>query len=186
MRKGWFNVWPALAITFALLEAPLHAEFAYVANIGSKNNGSNRNVSGYTIDSTTGALTPITGSPFAAGTNPGSVAVDPSGKFAYVANEGGNNVSGYTIDPVTGALTPITGSPFAAGTIPDSVAVDPSGKFAYAANNLSHNVSGYTIDPTSGALTPITGSPFAAGTDPVSVAVDPERQVRLCGELLFQ
>jgi 6-phosphogluconolactonase len=152
MRRGWFSVWSALAITLAVLGAQVHAQFAYVGNTGSNN------VSGYTINPATGALTPITGSPFTAKTQPPCVAVEPSGKFAYVANNLSNNVSGYTIDPTSGALTPITGSPFAAGTHPASVAVDPSGKFAYVANNLSNNVSGYTINPATGALTPITGS----------------------------
>jgi hypothetical protein len=31
MRRGWFNVWSALAITLALLGAPLRAQFVYVA-----------------------------------------------------------------------------------------------------------------------------------------------------------
>jgi 6-phosphogluconolactonase len=163
-------------------------KFAYVANAGSNNVSGNGfvsgNVSAYTIDPGTGALTPIAGSPFPAGVAPSSVAVDPSGKFAYVANAGSHNVSGhgfvsgnvsaYTIDPSTGALTPIAGSPFTAGVFPTSVAVDPSGKFSYVANNFSNNnVSGYTIDPSTGALTPIAGSPFAAGSLPASVAVDP-------------
>jgi 6-phosphogluconolactonase (cycloisomerase 2 family) len=86
-------------------------------------NLNSNNVSGYTINATTGALTPIGGSPFAAGSAPNSVAVDPTGKFAYVANPNSNNVSGYTIDPTTGALTAIGGSPFAAGSAPSSVAV---------------------------------------------------------------
>ena len=100
-----------------------------------------------------------------------SVAVAPSGRFAYVANEDFINVSGYTINPSTGALTAIAGSPFAAGFAPFSVAVDPSGRFAYVANVNSGNVSGYTIDPTTGALTAIMGSPFPAGAGPVSVAI---------------
>jgi DNA-binding beta-propeller fold protein YncE len=37
---------------------------------------------------------------------PASVAVDPTGKFVYVANNLSSNVSGYTINPTTGALTP--------------------------------------------------------------------------------
>ena len=41
----------------------------------------------------------------AAGASPSSVAVDPSGKFAYVANADSGNVSMYTIDATTGALT---------------------------------------------------------------------------------
>jgi DNA-binding beta-propeller fold protein YncE len=71
-------------------------------------------ISGYTINTTTGALTAVTGSPFAAGSVPSSVAVDPSGKFAYVTN-GDDTISGYTINSSTGALTAMSGSPFAAG-----------------------------------------------------------------------
>ena len=41
----------------------------------------------------------------AAGASPSSVAADPSGKFAYVANADSGNVSMYTIDATTGALT---------------------------------------------------------------------------------
>ncbi len=148
-------------------------KFAYVANDVSGN------VSAYTINSSTGALSPVLGSPFGAGTGPVSVAVDPSGKFAYVANESSANVSAYTINSTTGALSPVTGSPFAAGSFPFSVAVDPTGKFAYVANacgvtcTVSGNVSAYTIDSTTGALSPVPGSPFAAGSFPISVAVDP-------------
>ena len=59
----------------------------------------------YSFDSTTGTLAKVTGSPFAAGTNPQTLAADPSGKFLYVANESSNDISGYTINQNTGALT---------------------------------------------------------------------------------
>ena len=81
----------------------------YVANEGSNN------VSAYTIDGNTGALTAVAGSPFAAGSNPYSVAVDPTGTFVYVANEGSSGVSGYIIDLSTGALDTVSGSPFSTG-----------------------------------------------------------------------
>ena len=71
------------------------------------------------------------GSPFAAGTGPANMAVDPAAKFAYVPNIGSNNVSAYAIDATSGALTPVTGSPFSTGRGPFAVAIDPSGKFAY-------------------------------------------------------
>jgi len=100
-----------------------------------------------------------------------SVTVDPTGKFAYVANTGDGNISGYTIDSSTGALTPALGSPFTAGTNPYSVTVDPTGKFAYVANMGDGNISGYTIDSSTGALTPAPGSPFTAGMAPSSVTV---------------
>ncbi len=146
-------------------------KFAYVANAGSNN------VSMYTIDGTTGALT-STGT-VAAGTRPVSVAVDPSGEFAYVANAGSNNVSMYTIDGNTGALTSI-------GTIAgggSSIAIHPSGKFAYVANR---SISTYAIDGTTGVLTPIGTVP--AGTSPSFIAVDPSGKfayVTNSGELGF-
>jgi streptogramin lyase len=115
----------------------------------------------------------LSNSPFAAGGGPFSVAVDPSGKFAYVANINSNNVSAYTIDSTTGALSQLSNSPFTAGSGPASVAVDPSGKFAYVANLFAGSVSAYTIDSTTGALSQLSNSPFAAGSNPASVAVDP-------------
>jgi DNA-binding beta-propeller fold protein YncE len=57
----------------------------------------------YTINATTGALTSI--GTIAAGTSPTSVAVHPSGNFAYVTNSASNDVSMYSIDGATGALT---------------------------------------------------------------------------------
>jgi YVTN family beta-propeller protein len=79
------------------------------------------------------------------------VAVDPTGKFAYVTNSASNDVSMYTINATTGALTS-TGM-IATGTVPVSVAVDPAGKFAYVTNSASNDVSIYSIDAATGALT---------------------------------
>jgi DNA-binding beta-propeller fold protein YncE len=46
-----------------------------------------RDVSAYVIDPQSGALTPVAGSPFAAGASPTGVAITPDGKFAYVTNK---------------------------------------------------------------------------------------------------
>ena len=148
-------------------------KFAYAGDGGAFPAGSfggSANVSMYTIDSTTGALTSVG---MIAAEQPVSVAVDPSGKFAYAANFNPNNVSMYTIDATTGTLASI--GTIAAGTAPNSVAVDPAGKFAYVANWTGYKTNGsvsmYTIDTTTGALTSI-GS-IAAGTSPYSVTVNP-------------
>src|SRR6266851_2796894 len=101
-------------------------QFAYVSNCGNESLGcqasSPGNVSAYTFDAATGALSPIGGSPFAAGTTSGSVTVDPTGQFVYVTNRDSNDVSAFAIDATTGALTPVTGSPFLAGSNPLAVA----------------------------------------------------------------
>jgi DNA-binding beta-propeller fold protein YncE len=112
--------------SLAVALAPLRAQFAYVTNERGNN------VSAYSIGAD-GALTPVPGSPFLAGSLPVRVAVDPTAKFAYVTNENGNNVSAYGIG-ADGALTPVSGSPFLAGKLAVGVAVDPTGKFAYVAN----------------------------------------------------
>ena len=74
-----------IALLFVSLLIPLRAQFAYVAN---ENSG---NISAYSIGPN-GALTPVPGSPFAAWITPFSVAVEPTGKFAYVVNNGDENV----------------------------------------------------------------------------------------------
>ncbi len=144
--------------------------FAYVTNSGFFA-GEGADVSMYTISATTGALTAI-GS-INAVMVPVSVAVDSSGRFAYVAgldpSSGPGIVAMYTINATTGALTAI--GTIATGARPVSVAVDPSDRFAYVANEFSNDVSMYTIDVTTGALTSI--GTIAAGARPVSVAVDP-------------
>jgi 6-phosphogluconolactonase len=144
-------------------------KFAYVVTGGA---GIPFNVTMYTIEATTGALT-STGT-IATGGVPVSVAVDPAGKFVYVATQNitpglAGSVFMYTINATTGALASI--GTIAAETYPASVAVDPAGKFAYVTNSGSNDVSMYTIDATTGALTSI--GMIAAGTGPGSVAVDP-------------
>ena len=130
------------------------------------------NVSAFAINPSTGVLTEVSGSPFATGKVPASVAVDPSGQFVYVTNNGDLTISAYAINPATGALTPVPGSPFPTGAASHEVAVDPSGRFVYVAAS-SNSVYAYLINPTNGALSQITGSPYTVGVVPLSVAVDP-------------
>ena len=156
-----------LPLGFALTT---HAQsFAYVANQGG-------DVSAYKIDSTTGVLSKVLGSPFQVGAGPQSVAVDPSGKFAYVANARSNDVSAYTINSTTGALSPVTGSPFLAGNNPVSVAIavvnttEPFATFKpQAVIDMDENAF-----VTFGSFTPGTGSGFdgiSPATEPVQLKV---------------
>lgn len=142
-------------------------KFLYVANKGSGN------ISAFKISNTTGVLTAVSGSPFAAGTSPAALRVDPSGKFLYVANSGSDSVSAYTINTASGALTEISGSPFATGLTPAGLAIAASGKFVYTANGGSNDVSGFSLNTSTGVLTAISGSPFAAGAKPSAIALAP-------------
>lgn len=131
----------------------------------------------FAIDASTGAITPIAGSPFAAATpsSPGYtqaatlMAVDQMNKFLYVSTSKG--IYAYTIDQSTGALTSVTGSPFAA-TVTGSwtIAITPNDSYLYqlqastGASNSAASIYAYSVNQTSGALTPVSGSPFSAGT----------------------
>jgi DNA-binding beta-propeller fold protein YncE len=159
-------------------------KFAYVANWGEGNTAGS--VSMYVINGTTGTLTitgttvaPCTAPPSPGSCAPWSLAVHPSGKFVYVANEGGftpTSVSIYAIDPTTGVLTLIGTVAVDGRAI--SVTVDPSGKFAYVTDGGQNsdgskgtNVSMYAIDGTTGVLTSI--GKIAAGLSPSSIAIHP-------------
>jgi 6-phosphogluconolactonase len=149
--------------------------FAYVAKYNEMLDGGQ--VSAYAVDGATGALTPVGSASPPPGYHPVSLAIHPSGAFAYVVNDGPpqqpGDVSALAIDGTTGALTPLTGQPVATGTGPTAVVVHPSGAYAYVTNGVSDDVSVYAIDRATGALTPVPGSPFPAGTYASSIAITP-------------
>jgi 6-phosphogluconolactonase len=164
------------AVTGTSLQAQ-NAGFVYVTNAGGTSGAGAGNISAYSIDSQTGALLPVPGSPFPDPGGPWSIAVDPKGRFAYAVNVANDTISAYAIDASTGALTPVPGSPFPqdptlSGERPVSVAIDPSGNFLFAANYYFRTVRAYRIDENTGALSQVPGSPFPAGTNPESVTVD--------------
>ncbi len=143
--------------------------FAYVSNSNSSN------ISGYTINQTTGVLSQITGSPFSLDTlsfGPESLTVEPSGRFLYVADTGSNTLSSYSINQADGVISLLTNSP-TTSVDPIAITIDPTGRFAYVANTSpSNSVSTFSIDPISGDLTAV-GTPAAAGSAPNAVAVEP-------------
>jgi 6-phosphogluconolactonase (cycloisomerase 2 family) len=150
-------------------------QFAYVADYTTGN------VYEYTITQTggsAGALTPILlNTSIAAGTNPYSIAVDPAGRFVYVANYAGgaatsSTISEYAITQTTGALGLIGTVPTGTLTAAQVVAVEPMGRWAYVAVN-GGTVYAYAIDLTAGGLvTPAIGS-IAGGANPQAIAFDP-------------
>jgi 6-phosphogluconolactonase len=135
-------------------------------------------IDAFAIDATSGALTPLAGSPYAvasgtcstsAGT--GSV-VDPFGLFVYTADGFANAISGFAIHSSTGTLTqaagspypdyPCSTSPFDQGN-PAGLAIEGTGRFLYAANTAP-TISIYSINAGNGALTFLKYSPAQFGT----------------------
>jgi 6-phosphogluconolactonase len=157
----------ASAVPMSITADPAR-KFLYVANY----DGTNGTISVYTINADTGALTEVKGNlTYTNQDYPVSITVDPTGKFAYIANMNSDNISAYTINSATGALTEVIGSPFATGSTPQSITVDPTGKFVYVVNRGDNNISAYTIDSLTGALTNQTY--FTSGAAPSAITVDP-------------
>jgi hypothetical protein len=115
---------------------------------------SDGNVYGYSINTTTAALTALTpvalnlpccvGSPIAA---------DPAGNFIFVGDVSG--IYSIAVNSTTGALTVTNnGQPFAgSGLQPFYMATDGLGKYLYVADGT--NVLSYSYNSTTGALTSV-------------------------------
>jgi len=125
--------------------------FVYVAL-----NGTNQ-IAAFSVDSATGALTLVPGSPFLAGNAPALFAI--ANNFLYVVNQLDGTVSGYSMNPGNGSLTPVPGSPF--GTDAVTLAIDSSGQYLYL--GTYKGVQGYNINSATGGLTPGLGKLGEAG-----------------------
>jgi uncharacterized repeat protein (TIGR01451 family) len=124
----------------------------------------NDRVAGLGVTSSTGALTPLAGSPFSTGANyPVAYATDLIGRL-FLANRDAGTVRAFTTS--AGIPTAVTGNPFASGL---SNATDgllhPSGQFYFVADPTGNQIGSYRILGTGSATTlaPAAGSPFSTG-----------------------
>jgi 6-phosphogluconolactonase (cycloisomerase 2 family) len=154
--------------------------FAYVANLVS-NASDLSTISMYTINPTTGVLSPTTPATVHTGWFPQEIAIDPLGRFVYTANSDDNSISMFTINQSTGVLTPT--SPATVSTVvpgnilwdPNFLTVDPTGRFLYLTESLTNGaaVLMFNIDQTTGLLTPTSPATVYIGGWPWQVAVAP-------------
>jgi len=146
--------------------------FLYVTNPSARNLPPNEstigNISGFKIDPTSGALTPILGSPFTSivgSVGPTTITIDPSGTLVYAVAPGSSfSVWCFAINPANGQLVALTNSPFSVPAGGLFALFDPSGRFFYIGGPTG--IQGYVYNPSTGALTTIVGAPFSIGTAP--------------------
>lgn len=119
----------------------------------------------YFVLDNTGAL--VTSGDAPSSGQPQGLAIDPQGKFLFVANVDGNTVDVYAIDAATGALSSVPVQRQATGSSPTSITFDSTGKFTYVANGASNNISAFSFD---GSTLQSLGV-FPAGQGPISVVV---------------
>jgi 6-phosphogluconolactonase len=151
----------ALGFTNAMPKpAPGTQHLAFVGTYTGKTGS--KGVYAANFDSSTGKLT-IQG--VAAETpSPSWVAVHPSGKFAYAANEEGpkSAITAFSVDGKSGKLTQLN-QLSALGADPCYLSFDKTGKFLFAANYSSGNVVVFPILPD-GKLGEHTANVKNAGT----------------------
>jgi len=159
---------------------------AYVLYGGSSSQNSfATQVKVYSVNASTGELTgPSSGvAAGALGSAPWSIAMDPNGKFAYVASLFTDAVLHYSIDGTSGALTNIGSTPVTVQSRLTSLAVDSFGRFLFAGRQqpwISKNFLAYQIDATFGSLTladsVLTACPGGSCVGPMAVVAEPQGQ----------
>jgi YVTN family beta-propeller protein len=126
-------------------------------------------VPAFAIDSVTGELLAVPGSPFGGSGTPNVMVVDPPGKRLYVGDV--STVVAYRIYDSKGTLQLLRQSPFAGVSDALGMSFDLADGFLYVANNSGNTVSGFQADKNSGNLRLLSDSPYPAGTNPTSVTV---------------
>jgi 6-phosphogluconolactonase len=122
----------------------------------------------YSIDATTGALTSVSNTGLQ--NEATGFAVNRTGSLAYATD--GASVYAYSVNNTTGALTQVAGSPFSTGGSVDLIfqdsqliAFDQTDGYLYVANRFANNnISAFSIDSSTGALTRIAGTPVGVTT----------------------
>jgi 6-phosphogluconolactonase len=146
-------------------------------------NATSDDVSSFSVNSSSGALTALVPGPFRARSGPVSLAISSgttdityTPSFAFVADFEGFSgaVPVLSVNASSGALEAVTGSPFGTGT-PRAIAASANGEFVYTANSDGSNTIGeYTVNTATGALTSV--GTIANGDSPYSVAIDPSNR----------
>ncbi len=114
----------AVGISPSAIAITPNNQFLYVAN-------QNGNINAFSIAST-GALTAVPNQPFAPGTNPIAMKIDPAGKFMYVLNLASNTVSAFRIQ-ADGSLQVAQAQSLPLSASPFDLSLTPSGNFLYVA-----------------------------------------------------
>ena len=122
--------------------------------------GSDGQVSGFSLNAVTGALTALAGFPVTGSISHLGWAADPGGAYLYFSACSG--LSSFAVNATTGALTPVAGSPFTASiTSCGSLAVSPPGSILCTARTTVSGIDCYSM--AAGVPTPLTLPAYTSG-----------------------
>ncbi|HXE06689.1 MAG TPA: beta-propeller fold lactonase family protein [Acidobacteriaceae bacterium] len=178
---------PASPVTATSPIVTPKGKFAYTGNQGGS-------LSGYSIDTATGALSALSGFPFVLGLSPTITAHDPQNRFLIAVDNSADLLHVFAIDATTGALKEISPSPYITKNEPGTVIVDPSGTHVYlyvTGQNVAYpgqggnQVDAYNLS-SAGVLTAVAGTPFLLGTATNSISAGtPAMVTDLTGKFLY-
>jgi len=148
--------------------------FLYAINYGTGTIAGT--ISAYSIDPSTGNLTPLSTATYPTGVGPLYSTIDPTGTYLYVPNSLDNTVTGYSIG-ASGALTSLGSARAVTGaTSVENVAVSPNGNYLYVLDfgtATNGQVFGFTLAAGVPSTTLISGTPIPTGQSPAGMAIDP-------------
>ncbi len=116
-----------------------------------------------------------------AANGPTGIAIDPSSRFLYVANEGDGRIHQFRIERQTGDLAMIGEGAVDDGSAnrPQQIAISPRGDFLYVTNTgksgdaKDGSIAEYAIDSASGELKPLETFRGSGLRQPLGIAVTP-------------
>jgi 6-phosphogluconolactonase (cycloisomerase 2 family) len=137
--------------------------------------GDTSNLYRYTRNTTTGAITSVSGS-YNGGTNPQEIAISPDGLHLYTTDYTNDYVRMFRIDQANGnpiALTPAYISAGASSCAPRGIIVSPDGKNVYVTTYSANLIKMYSRDAGTGLLTALlpTSTIAAGGANPKGITL---------------
>jgi len=164
--QGLLAVTASLGMGLGVTSCSPSQTIDYVFVTSNAAGSTNGEVSSYHVDSVSGALSPVAGSPFAdSGSNPVALVASPNQQYLYVANHDSSNIAMYTIG-TDGQLA--AGKTFATpGTEPVSLAINSTGTLLFVLDYYAPGFSDATPGPGALVVYPINadgslGTPVAS------------------------
>lgn len=149
-------------------------QYLYLSSLYS-GSGTEALAYGFAIDSNTGALTAVPGTPFQLSNNAGQFAIDQAGRFLYMSNTNGASIDVYSIDRATGKLTALSALSLNTCINPTPLEFAPSNTFAYSTCSMdtqhdtkSASVESFSVS-NSGQLSQIGSAPTGDASHQLSL-----------------
>lgn len=111
----------------------------------------------FSVNSQTGVISEVNGSPFGTAGTPENMVLSPSGSFVYAFDGEETPMEGYSLNGSTGALTAVSGSPLTGMNL-EIGHFDQSGLYLFGTSegSLGPEFLPYAADPSTGILSTTT------------------------------